>query len=193
MVFHILTLLSVWTREGSYYDSVNKVTRGNDETLHRLRTFQQITQGHRLERLRLLKLCLLLLRHYIIVDEGLSNWATPTAKFKDDDATACISCLSYVCLAEVPRLIVICLADAVSTGLYRFFATRSKTSVSLYWCCPHFTEFRQFSEHRTSWSPRVILQVSQVQSHVCSFRFRMFRKVHWNVLPVNNPVHAWQS
>jgi hypothetical protein len=41
-----------------------------------------------------------------------------------------------------------------STRLYRFFATRSKTSVSLYWCCPHFAEFCQISKYKTSWSPR---------------------------------------
>jgi len=44
MIFRILTLLSVWTREGSDYDSVNKVRRGTEETLQRLRGLRQITQ-----------------------------------------------------------------------------------------------------------------------------------------------------
>ena len=44
MMFHILILLSVWTREGSDYDSINKVRRGTEDTVHRLRGLRQITQ-----------------------------------------------------------------------------------------------------------------------------------------------------
>jgi hypothetical protein len=186
-----------WTREGSDYDSVNEVRGGTEETL-----FAKITW---------------FATDYAIYSKGIEERGTAfktlsvyfycaitlsrTKAFQNEPHLllnlkmmwlACISCLSAYRTATINcYLFSNCGID--STLYVFFFATRSKTYVSLYWCCPHFVEFCQVSKHRTSWSPRVILQVSQVQSHMCWFCFKMFRKVHWNVLVVNNHVHAWQS